>query len=153
MNKTQKGFTLIELLVVIAIIGLLASVVLASLNTARMRSRDARRLADLRQLQTALELYFDSNNGYPNDSCNGWDIVCSPTSCTGVGTSNLGELVTDGYMSSLPCDPVNSGAYQITFDPNLCAGGVCQSYCIRAVLEETGALVGVSEDYPTCPTL
>jgi prepilin-type N-terminal cleavage/methylation domain-containing protein len=65
-NKNEKGFTLIELLVVIAIIGLLASVVLLALNSARAKSRDAKRLADVRQLASALELYFnDSQDGYP----------------------------------------------------------------------------------------
>lgn len=63
--KLQKGFTLIELLVVIAIIGLLASVVLLSLNSARAKSRDAKRLSDVRQLVSALELYFNENNAYP----------------------------------------------------------------------------------------
>ena len=56
------GFTLIELLVVIAIIGVLASIVLASLNNARRKSRDARRVTDVKQLQLALELYFDSQS-------------------------------------------------------------------------------------------
>ncbi|KKT41241.1 MAG: hypothetical protein UW28_C0012G0016 [Parcubacteria group bacterium GW2011_GWA2_44_13] len=66
MFKTnKKGFTLIELLVVIAIIGILASIVLASLNSARRKSRDARRVADLGQLRLANELYFDSNRSYP----------------------------------------------------------------------------------------
>ncbi len=65
MFKNKKGFTLIELLVVIAIIGILASVVLASLNTARKKSRDARRIADIKQLQLALELYFDATRAYP----------------------------------------------------------------------------------------
>lgn len=65
MFKNKKGFTLIELLVVIAIIGILASVVLASLNSARRKSRDARRIADIKQLQLALELYFDATRAYP----------------------------------------------------------------------------------------
>lgn len=64
-NKTQKGFTLIELLVVIAIIGLLASVVLLALGSARVKARDARRVADVRQMASALELYFNDNNTYP----------------------------------------------------------------------------------------
>ncbi len=59
------GFTLIELLVVISIIGLLASVVLVSLNGARQKSRDAKRLADIRQIASALELYYNDNSGYP----------------------------------------------------------------------------------------
>ena len=65
-NNRKRGFTLIELLVVIAIIGLLASVVLLALNSARQKSRDAKRLADVRQIASALELYYDTNGGYPS---------------------------------------------------------------------------------------
>ncbi len=65
MRNKNKGFTLIELLVVIAIIGLLASVVLLALNSARQKSRDAKRLADVRQLASAFELFFNDNNDYP----------------------------------------------------------------------------------------
>jgi prepilin-type N-terminal cleavage/methylation domain-containing protein len=64
-NRNNRGFTLVELLVVIAIIGILAAVVLVSLNSARMKSRDARRLADVRQVMTALELYYNDNGAYP----------------------------------------------------------------------------------------
>ena len=66
LKNTRKGFTLIELLVVIAIIGILSSVVLASLSTARQKSRDAKRISDVGQIQLALELFFDGNQSYPS---------------------------------------------------------------------------------------
>ncbi len=65
IKDTKKGFTLIELLVVIAIIGILSSVVLASLSTARQKSRDAKRISDVGQIQLALELFFDAQQSYP----------------------------------------------------------------------------------------
>jgi len=64
-NKTTGGFTLIELLVVIAIIGILSSVVFTSLNNARNKARIARAQADLKQFQTAVEMYYNDYNSYP----------------------------------------------------------------------------------------
>jgi type II secretion system protein G len=96
-NKNEKGFTLIELLVVIAIIGLLASVVLLALNSARAKSRDAKRLADVRQLASAFELFFNDRSSYPT---------------TGYGTSALlstGGMTTaglvPGYIGQIPAAP------------------------------------------------
>ncbi len=63
--KKAKGFTLIELLVVIAIIGLLSTLAVVALNNARQKSRDAKRVSDVKQISTALELYFADNNAYP----------------------------------------------------------------------------------------
>ena len=65
MKKNKQGFTLIELLVVIAIIGLLATLSVVALNTARVKARDAKRLSDIRQIQTALELHFNAKSLYP----------------------------------------------------------------------------------------
>jgi prepilin-type N-terminal cleavage/methylation domain-containing protein len=66
-NQRQKSaFTLIELLVVIAIIGLLATLSVIALNNARAKSRDAKRLADAKQFETAMELYFNAAGHYPS---------------------------------------------------------------------------------------
>jgi len=100
----KKAFTLIELLVVIAIIGLLASIVLVSVNKARAKARDAKRLSDFRNLVSALEMYYDDHNDYPPNPHPGW--ACSfpcEANC-------LNELITGGYLSSLPRDP-KGGCY------------------------------------------
>jgi type II secretion system protein G len=99
IKNNQRGFTLIELLVVIAIIGMLSSVILASMNTARKKARDARRMADAKSLQTALELYYDAGNTYP--------VAGSPIQIT--ESSALGALTTT-YISKLPTDPTRTGA-------------------------------------------
>lgn len=64
---SRLAFTLVELLVVISIIGLLASIVLAALISARVKSRDTRRIEDLNQIRAAMELYYHDNNRYPDD--------------------------------------------------------------------------------------
>jgi prepilin-type N-terminal cleavage/methylation domain-containing protein len=100
----RKAFTLIELLVVIAIIGLLSSMSVYAINVARMKARDARRFADIKQIQTALALYYDDNNTYPTsdyDGCGGWDV----------GNVDY-ELLTNKlntYMADVPRDTIATG--------------------------------------------
>ncbi len=98
----NRGFTLIELLVVIAVIGILASVVLASLNSARAKARDARRLADTKQIRTALEFYYDAYGNYPAMTEN----ECVGTEGYTVANNNFMQaLVTNNFLPSYPVDP------------------------------------------------
>ncbi|MBI2052379.1 MAG: prepilin-type N-terminal cleavage/methylation domain-containing protein [Candidatus Sungbacteria bacterium] len=97
----RRGFTVIELLVVIAVIGILSSIVLVSLNSSRAKARDARRAADIKQVQLALELFFDNNNSYPVASA--W--FGGQGNCWGTVTNNWVPGLSPGYVSALPLDP------------------------------------------------
>lgn len=110
MNPSKKGFTLIELLVVISIIGLLSSVVLVSLNTARARARDAERLSALREVQKSLELYHLVNNSYP--STGGAWYGSSPNCYGGYGNNAIPGLVPT-YISAVPLEvrPTTQACY------------------------------------------
>ncbi len=107
--KKNRGFTLIELLVVIAIIGLLATIVLVSLNTARAKSRDAKRISDLTQLQLAVEMYYDENDSYPQP-CQGWSTWSGHSPDYGNCDSNYITGLAPDFMGTLPIDP-NDTAY------------------------------------------
>jgi prepilin-type N-terminal cleavage/methylation domain-containing protein len=92
MKKNKQGFTLIELLVVIAIIGLLSTLSILALNQARARARDAKRVADVKQIQTALEMYYNDVGDYPADaSITPNKPIYSPTGGT--------------YMRAIPTPP------------------------------------------------
>lgn len=107
----KRGFTLIELLVVIAIIGILSSVVLASLNTARAKARDTQRITDLQQVQKALALYaLDNSGNYPVTGANTWWGTCSNFGSHGVtGTNGWVPNLAPTYMPTLPVDPKPTG--------------------------------------------
>lgn len=108
MNN-KKGFTLIELLVVIAIIGLLATLSVVALNNARQKSRDAKRVSDIKQIQTALELYFADRNSYPDQT----NVVLGSSSASVLSQYNDWNSSGSGttYMGQVPSNP----------DPNGCA--------------------------------
>ena len=113
VKKRSRAFTLIELLVVIAIIGLLAAIVLVSLNSARAKARDAKRVGDLRQIQTALELYYDKYNTYPVSMpvCNSGlnehgDYWCRDTTNNNGTTPILNWIPgLNEFMSNMPHNP------------------------------------------------
>lgn len=98
----QKGFTLIELLVVISIIGMLSSIILASLNSARAKARDANRVAQVKQLQNALEIYYNDHGDYPGNTS--WFDNSCDSNYTDINT------LVSGYIT-LPKDPSNVCMY------------------------------------------
>jgi len=103
--RLSRGFTLIELLVVIAIIGILSSVLVSSLSIARAKTRDATRLSDFRQIQTALETYRNEKLSYPSTSGSWWG------NCGGFGTHPTSGAtgwvpnLAPTYIAKLPVDP------------------------------------------------
>lgn len=99
-RKFLTGFTLIELLVVIAIIGLLATIVAVSVNHARQKARDAKRINDLKQFSTALELCYDKLGSY---AINGETVLNTPCSR---------ETLQDNDFMGSPCPPYCSGWQQ-----------------------------------------
>lgn len=100
MMKRNRGFTLIELMFIIAIIVILTSIIIASVMRARMDSRDAGRINDMKQVQLALEEYYEKNRRYPSGDgagCSGWDTP-------GNGTF-IQELKTSGFLKKDIKDP------------------------------------------------
>jgi general secretion pathway protein G len=103
--KKNKGFTLIELLIVVGIIGILATLLMANFIGVRQRARDAQRKSDIRQIQSALEIYRSDISSYP--------ATLYPTNCPTSGALQGGSPANT-YMSKIPCDPSTSTNYSYT---------------------------------------
>lgn len=103
--KTNRAFTLVELLVVIAIIGILSTIVLANLATARAQSRDAKRISDINTLQLAAQLYYDKCNQYPTSSGNVPNLASSAGCPSGFALNT--------FISSIPTPPGGGTYYYI----------------------------------------
>ena len=121
-KNNQKGFTLIELLVVIAIIGLLSTLAVVSLNNARTKSRDARRVADVKQIQTAMELYFTDISAYPAvtaaNACGGTHGAGIIEGCCLSATNGfLAACAGNVYMGQVPTTPMPGGT-PYTYTPD-----------------------------------
>lgn len=112
-ESASRGFTLLELLVVISIIGLLASIALVSLDSARKKTRDTQRLSDMAGIQKALRLYYEKYSQYPNNYPEGYNgNDCIGDWDSGYFDSNdtfIDPLVTEGYFTKVPGDPVFEG--------------------------------------------
>jgi prepilin-type N-terminal cleavage/methylation domain-containing protein len=110
MKSKKLGFTLIELLVVIAIIGLLATLSVVALNNARERARDSRRVSDIKQIQTALELYFDAEDEYPPNTG-------APTTTANVTVDTLTDDDDDNVMGGVIATYSGTNTDVIFMDP------------------------------------
>lgn len=142
----RKAFTLIELLVVIAIIGLLSTIVLGALNSAREKARDAKKGEMVKQWQNALELYYFDNNEYPDseeneiyrclgedypDPGNPGDYKCIST---GKETTTFNDEIREYYPSMPITDesiPTGDGTYD--------ARGIGYIRCDRTTCDESDA--------------
>lgn len=145
-NKNRRGFTLIELLVVIAIVALLASVALVALNQARRDSRDTKRIADIKQIASALEIYFDEFGRYPhNGSLDGYNDIDNTfvsyrwdSSCGGGSPDDpfLTPLSDEGIMSILPDDPsYTTSVYCYSYSSTDDGSNYKNKYYLRAYME------------------
>jgi prepilin-type N-terminal cleavage/methylation domain-containing protein len=103
----EKGFTLIELLVVIAIIGLLSSIILAALSTARQKGQDASTLEEVHQIQNALAEYYNDNGFYPYCSSGGLCCVGNNACVYGGGTVSTQVSLNVGGPAFASLDPNN----------------------------------------------
>jgi prepilin-type N-terminal cleavage/methylation domain-containing protein len=156
--KKNKGFTLVELLVVIAIIGLLSTIAVIAMTSSRSKARDTTRVADLKQVSTALEQYYSDNNSYPGAiatgialGANSGKTECAGTKvCSCLGSSGFLDTctaMTQTYMTTVPTYPGTvtgdcAGSYGT---PTMAAGQICYysdvtsaasaNYKITAVLE------------------
>lgn len=125
--KQNKGFTLVEILVVVAIVGLLSSVFVIGLGGVRARGRDARRVADVKQVQNAIELYYAKCGYYPGGASAGTCNTTNPTSWADLSTT----LTTGAQLgiARIPTDPIGNGPYYYAVNATR------QSYIVAAVLE------------------
>jgi prepilin-type N-terminal cleavage/methylation domain-containing protein len=121
--KFRHAFTLVELLVVIAIIGLLSTIAIVSLTSARSKARDTKRLADIHQITTAMQLYRQDNGNYPDPGALGCTGGSTAYYCLGHGDGGScwpgipyhGCTALDNamspYIAKIPDDPENNTSY------------------------------------------
>jgi len=128
----KRGFTLVELLVVISIIGILAGVVIVSVNSARVKARDNKRQVDIDTVSQSLELYYAQNKNYPTSTTFN---SSNNTSWTALKTSLISPTIS--YISSWPTDP-GKNYYAYVSDTG-------KRYAVDATLEKApSSTVGTS---------
>lgn len=138
IRSSARGFTLIELLVVIAIIGILAGIVLASLNTAREGATDAKTKEQLSGLRTAMEVYYAQNNSYGStaDACNEGAFA----------DANVSELVSASNYSGTPVCGASANAWAVSVPLD----AVSDSWCVDST-GFSGTSTALTAGNTVCP--
>ena len=166
--RGNKGFTLIELLVVIAVIGVLAAVIISSLNSTRAKARNARRTADIEQLINAFNIALSSNPNLPDPGNNNWNCVsytCYQGWAVYSANATIDAFFTP-YMSRKPEAPAGPspwyGGYIYYYNwpggstgyaPMLPAGTVLHWHAELPVSQNVcapGTIYGVDSSYIQC---
>ena len=149
-RRQKNGFTLVELLVVIAIIGLLASVVFTSLSSTRASARDARRLTDIKQFKSGLDLFFIHGSGYPTQV--DFDAAIATVTILTCGAVDIFRPVQD------PLYPQTGYDYDYTNTGTTISGcggtdNLNTDYQIVFVLEKTGVTYTMDSDGQFSPSI
>lgn len=111
IEKMKKGFTLIELLIVIAIIGVLSALITVGYNSAKVNSRDAKRISDIGALDSAARLMYEDTKKILTGACsnNTWTVL----------DVQLNNVLVPDYINTIPLDPKttlsNKGSYGIQY--------------------------------------
>lgn len=138
-KKNNAGFSLIELLVFVAIVGLLATLSIASLESARQKARDVKRTADIRQFMTVLDIYFNDFNTYPVEQTL---IVLGDVNHSCFDEDGFVAICDDGgkiYIGNVPSNPTPKGSdytykstngdtYELTFMLERGVGDITEGY-------------------------
>ena len=110
-THSRRGFTLIELVVVISILAILSGVLVPRVTNHLKSARDARRLADIKAVRSAIEQYYMDKGSYPaanaNSSYGGWDV------------SSDGDFIRvlrdQGYLDEDAVDPINDATFHYRY--------------------------------------
>lgn len=129
MKSRGRGFTILELIIVVAIIGILLTILFTLLDESREKGRDAKRLRETREISSALELYFVTNERYPTaagESKDEEDYI----DITGEDYVST-DLVEGGHIPRMPTDPLQRDPYLYRYDTDEEGESFSLTFCLE----------------------